>query len=74
MSSWYSGPSRPLYFGVLCQDLKVHDFEIIKSDLSDVSLRVINTSQFTHDDFNYLIFLPYNICEGTLVSWGDQSM
>ena len=69
ISSWYFGSSQPLYFDMLCQESKLHRFKlIIKPDLSDASLHVINASEITPHDFNVVSFLCYRICEDTLVS------
>jgi hypothetical protein len=69
MSSWYFGSSQPLYFDALCQDSKLHRFQILlKPDLSTASLHVINASELTPHDFNGVIFGDYGICEDTLVS------
>ena len=61
---------------MLCQDSKLHRFKlIVKPDLSDVSLRVyvINASDTTLHNFNFVSFLCYRICEDTLVScWIDH--
>jgi hypothetical protein len=73
ISSWYFGSSQPLYFDMLCEDFKLHRFQImIKPDLSTASLHLINISEDTHDLFHVLI-QPYWICEDTLVScWIDE--
>ena len=73
ISSWYSGSSQFLYFNMLCQDCKIHRFQImLKPDLSAASLHVINTSELTPHDFDYVSFEDYRICEDTLVScWID---
>ena len=69
ISSWYFGSSQPLYFDMLCQDSKLHRFEILlKPDLSTASLHVINNSELTPHDFNYVYFEDYRVCEDTLVS------
>ena len=67
ISSWYFGSSQPLYFDALCQDSKLHRFQIIlEPDLNAVSLIVINTSELTY--FDDVIFEDYSICEDALVS------
>ena len=54
---------------MLCQDSKLHRFEILlKPDLSTASLHVINNSELTPHDFNYVYFEDYRVCEDTLVS------
>ena len=75
INCWYFGPSQPIYFDMLCQDSKLHRFEImLKPDLSTASLRVINTYEHTLHDFFYVYFQNYMICEDTLVTcWVDDS-
>jgi hypothetical protein len=69
ISSWYFGSSHPLYFDMLCQDFKLHRFQImLKPDLSTASLHAINTSELSRHDFNCVSFEDYRICEDTLVS------
>ena len=69
MSSWYFGSSHPLYFDMLCQDLKLHRFQIkLKPDLSTASLHFINTSELNSQDFEYVLCEDYRICEDTFVS------
>ena len=69
ISSWYFGSSQPLYFDALCQDSRLHRFQIIlEPDLNAVSLIVINTSELAPHDFDDVIFDDYLICEDTLVS------
>ena len=54
---------------MLCQNSKLHRFQIIvKPDLSDASLHVINTSELTPHDFEDVFFQSYRICEDILVS------
>ena len=54
---------------MLCQESKLHRFQLIlKSDLSTASLHVINTSEPTFHDFDYVFFEDYRICEDALVS------
>ena len=68
VSPWYFCSSHPLYFDMLCQGL-LHRFKlIVKPDLSDASLHVINTFQRTTHNFDYTSFESYRICEDTLVS------
>ena len=77
ISSWYFSTSHPLYFEALCQDSKLHRFQImLKPDLSAASLHVIHTSELTPHDFKVVSFHDARICEDTLVScWsgGHQS-
>ena len=69
ISSWYFGSSQPLYFDMLCQDSKLHRFQIsLQPDLSAASLHVMNISEQTAHDFKYVSFEDYRICEDTLVS------
>ena len=69
ISSWYFGSSHPLYFGILCEDSKLHRFQILlQPDLSSASLHVINISEQIPHDLNYVFFGDYSICEDTLVS------
>ena len=73
-SPWYFGSSHPLYFDMLCQGSKIHRFKlIVKPDLSDASLHVLNSSELTPHNFNDVSFQSYMICEDTLVSsWIDD--
>ena len=75
ISSWYFGSSQPLYFDALCRDPKLHRFQIIlKHDLSTASLHLINTSKLTTQEFNYVTFQDYMICEDILLScWSYPS-
>ena len=69
-SSWYFGSSQPLYFDMLCHDSMLYTFKlIVKPDLSDASLRVINTSGPTPYNVFDRCFESYRICEDNLVSW-----
>jgi hypothetical protein len=69
ISSWYFGSSHPLYFDMLCQNSKLHRFQIVlKPDLSTASLHVINTSELVPHNFNFVNFEDYRFCEDTLVS------
>ena len=74
LSCWYFGSSQPLYFDMLCQDAKLHRFQItLQPDLRTVSLHTISISEDTPHDFDYVIFEDYRICEDTLVScWFDE--
>jgi hypothetical protein len=47
---------------------------IVKPDLSDTSLHVINTSELTPHNFDYVSFQSYRICEDTLVSFWSSSL
>jgi hypothetical protein len=45
---WYAGSSQSIHLGVSTEDSNIHNVEIvIKPDLSDISLHVINTCQLT---------------------------
>jgi hypothetical protein len=69
ISSWYFGSPHPLYFDMLCQDSRLHRFQVmLKPDLSTASLHVINIYELSPHDFNYVTFEDYRICEDTLVS------
>lgn len=69
-SSWYFGTSKSLYVEALCQDSESHGLEIVvEPDLSDVSLRVMNTSQFPPAYFfGNFVSQTSSICEDSLVS------
>ena len=70
VSSWYSNPSHPFYFDMLCQDSKRHRFQIkLKPDLSTASLQSINTSELLPHEYGYISFRDYMICEDSLVSF-----
>jgi hypothetical protein len=52
---WYAGPSQSIHLGVSTELVDLHNVEIvIKPDLSDISLHVINTCQLTSDFYNIL--------------------
>ena len=60
ISSWYFGSSHPLYFGILCEEIDLHRFQImLKSDLSTASLHVIHTSELTPVSFQNCKILGY---------------
>lgn len=71
LPDWYSVSSHSICFGLLSNDLKLYDLQlIIKPDLSDISLHVIDTCVI---DTRQLIaegYTPYprNICEDTHLS------
>jgi hypothetical protein len=76
ISSWYFGSRESIYFDIVYSDSKLDRFElIVKPDLSDASLHVINSSEFTPYDFDDTTFQnSYRICEDTLVSvWNSES-
>ena len=74
ISSWYFGSSQPLYFDMLCEDSKLHRLQIIlKPDLTNASLHVVNTAELTPHDLNYVLFEDYRICEDTLVTCWSYS-
>jgi hypothetical protein len=66
-SSWYSGSWESVYFDIIYTDSIIQRFKIIiKPDLSDVSLHVINMSEFVSDG---LLKYPeseddHNVCDG----------
>ena len=74
-SSWYFGSSHPLYFDMLCRHSILRRFKlIVKPDLSDASLHVINPSQLTPRKFEDVHTQSYRICEDTLVfCWTDDA-
>ena len=59
---------------MLCEGSKRHRLKlIVKPDLSDASLHVINASEITPYYFDDVSFQSYRICEDTLVScWVDR--
>ncbi|KAF8812954.1 hypothetical protein BYT27DRAFT_7239602 [Phlegmacium glaucopus] len=74
-SYWYLGSSQPLYFDLFFTldsgkaDMgAVHRFKIIvEPDLYDTSLHFIYTSEVVPNKM--VFFLPYRICEDTLVTY-----
>ena len=69
ISSWYFNSSHLLYFDILCRDSKLQRFQImLNPDLSGASLHLINASELTPHDFDYVFFHDYRIWEDTLVS------
>ncbi|KAF8801207.1 hypothetical protein BYT27DRAFT_7198526 [Phlegmacium glaucopus] len=74
LSSWYFGSSQPLYFDMVhARHLQLQRFKlIIKPDLSDATLHLINTLQLTaHDSEGAVTPSVSNICEDILVSFWD---
>jgi hypothetical protein len=74
---WYAGPSQSIHLGVSTELVDLHNVEIvIKPDLSDISLHVINTCQLTSDFYNilrpqYHIFEDHtHVSEGYVVANG----
>jgi hypothetical protein len=73
VSSWYFQSWESLYFDVLYTDSKIQRFKIIiKPDLSDASLHIINMSETISDDLMksleiYGVCEGYRICEDALV-------
>ena len=75
-TTWYSHSSQALYFNALCQDLKIHDFEI---DLNNRSLHILNSCQIPLFDPNSnplaeldnLNFQSYGFYEDTITSLWD---
>jgi hypothetical protein len=79
ISSWYFGSWESLYFDIVYTDSKLQRFKIIvKPDLSDVSLHVINRSEIISNDLMRSSD-PYNICDGYMICddalvcfWNDR--
>jgi len=70
VSTWYSDPSHPFYFEMLCKDSRRRRFQIkLKLDLSSASLHDINTSELFPLDRGFTFLQGYRICEDTLVSY-----
>ena len=83
ISSWYFGSNwESLYFDNLYRDSRLQRFKIIiKPDLSDATLHVINTSEIFSDDSDLIESLEtngigegYRICEDALVYFWNNSM
>ena len=81
VSSWYFKSCESVYFDVLYTDSKLQRFKIIiKPDLSDASLHVINNmSEIVADDLMESLAFKfcegYRICEDALVSfWTNHEM
>jgi hypothetical protein len=73
-SSWYFGSWDSIYFDILRWDSKLDRFNlIVKPDLSDTSLHVINTFELTPHNFDYVSLQSYRICEDTLVCFWSNS-
>ena len=77
VSSWYFGSWESVYFDVLYTDSKLQRFKIIiKPDLSDATLHVINMSEIIADDLMeslaFKICEGYRICEDALVSFWNN--
>jgi len=72
-SSWYFGSWESVYFNILYMDSHLQKFKIIiKPDLSDASLHVINMSEIISDDLMKSLAYNWNregsrICEDSLV-------
>ena len=75
LSSWYFG-SEPVYFNIYYTDSKESKLQrlkiVIKPDLSDASLHVINVSEIVSDDLKNALKLyrfekKLQICENALV-------
>ncbi|KAF8801209.1 hypothetical protein BYT27DRAFT_7198532 [Phlegmacium glaucopus] len=74
LSSWYFGSSQPLYFDMVhAWHLRLQRFKlIIKPDLSDATLHLINTLQLTDHTSEWAVApSTSNICEDILVSFWD---
>ena len=60
---WYAGSSQSIHLGVSTEDLNIHNVEIvIKPDLSDISLYVINTCEL-RPHFHTILSPKYHIFE-----------
>jgi hypothetical protein len=60
---WYAGPSQLIHLGVSTKVLNIHNVEIvIKPDLSDISLYVVNTFRLA-PDFHTILWPQYHIFE-----------
>ncbi|KAF8805098.1 hypothetical protein BYT27DRAFT_7193348 [Phlegmacium glaucopus] len=74
LSSWYFGSSQPLYFDMVhAGHLRLQRFKlIIKPDLSDATIHLINILQLTaRDSEGAATPSTSNICEDILVSFWD---
>ena len=83
ISPWYIGSWESVYFDIFHMDSKLQRFKIIiKPDLSDASLHLINMSEITSYDFLDSLEVyrdsfceGYRICEDTLVYfWNNHFM
>ena len=83
ISSWYLGSWESVYFDIFHTDSKLQRFKIIiKPDLSDASLHLINMSEITSDEFldsleesRDSFCEGYRICEDVLVYfWNNYFM
>ena len=81
VSSWYSGSSESVYFDLFFTDSMLQRLKIIiKPDLSDVSLQVVNRSKIISNDFmksleTNKICDGYMICDNALVYfWDDHNL
>ena len=78
ITSWYFGSWDSIYFDLLLRDYTIERFKlIVKPDLSDASLHVINTFKLPplirFQYFKHYAYLNDRICEDTLVSfWGSS--
>ena len=74
ISSWYFGSWDSIYFDILRLDSTLERFKlIVKPDLSDTSLHVIDSSKPIHNFGNPTLQSCSRICEGTLVSLWHRS-
>ena len=80
ISSWYVGSWGSVDFEIFHTDSKLQRFKIIiKPDLSDASLHLINMSEITSGDFLESLKVSreegYRICEDALVYfWSNRFM
>ena len=78
VTSWYFGSWDSVYFDVLYLDSDLQRFKlIIKPDLSDASLHLINIPVTIPDDLTdslaiYNLTEGYSICDDTLVYFWDN--
>ena len=75
ISPWYSGSRESIYFDILRFDSKLDRFKlIVKPDLSEASLHLINASRLTPHEFDNISYSSsYRICEETLSSFWQSS-
>jgi len=63
--SWYFGSSESVYFDIIYTDSILQRLKIvIKPDLSDASLHVVNMTEIISDDFIKSLTEGYRVCEG----------
>ena len=68
VSSWYFGSMESVYFDKLYVDSILQRFKIIiKPDLSDVSLQVVNRSEIISNDIMKSLGAPHIVCDGYMI-------